>query len=581
MQKIDIIKIISEKKPEMMTKLPGFLLNILKHIIEKITHLREINAFLESHKEKRGAEFIDAFLDEIDCTYSISMKDLRAIPSEGKLLIVANHPLGGLDGLLLYKCIASVRPDVKIIVNDVLLTLDNLSDIFLPFNVFGRVTKEQILGISRALQQEQAVIIFPAGEVSRWSLKGLKDTKWKSGITFLAEQNGAPVLPVYVQAKNSILFYTVSLLAKKISTFLLPHELFNKKGMSVGFKIGSPIPAKSFNTALYNKKHMTKLLKKHIYAIGKNKPGVFLTEKTVVHPGDRKMLYKEIKRAALIGKTTDNKSIYLIESERFPLIMKEIGRLREITFRRVGEGTGSKLDLDVYDTYYKHIVLWDEEELDVVGAYRVGLGHEIMKTKGYKGFYTNTLFDFSGGIGEKIEMSAELGRSFIQAKYWNSHALDYLWMGIGAFLAMHPEVRYLFGPVSISSAYDDEAKKALVHFYRTWFGTSGKVYAKNALFISSPEEETLKQDFPGEDYAKEFKALKNFLRIKGFTIPTLYKQYSELCEPGGVSFYDFTVDHDFKDCVDGFIFVDIAKMKQSKKQRYLERAPLKKFNIPA
>lgn len=578
MQKIDIIKLITEKKPEVMAKLPGFLLNILKHIIEKITHLREINAFLESHLEKRGAEFIDAFLEEIDCTYSISMKDMHAIPSEGKLLIVANHPLGGLDGLLLYKCIASVRPDVKIIVNDVLLTIDNLSDIFLPFNVFEKVTKEQILQINSALQKEQAVIIFPAGEVSRWNVNGLKDTKWKSGIIYLAEQNGTPVLPVYVQARNSFFFYAVSLIAKSFSTLLLPHELFNKKGTSVVFKIGNPIPAKSFNTALYHKKQMIKLLKKHIYAIGKNKPGVFHTEKTVVHPIDRKMLYKEIKRAALIGKTDDNKSIYLIESCQFPLIMKEIGRLREITFRRVGEGTGSKLDMDIFDAYYKHIVLWDEEELDIVGAYRVGLGQEIMKTRGHKGFYTNSLFDFPEEFEEKIEASAELGRSFVQAKYWNSHALEYLWLGIGAFLAMHPEVRYLFGPVSISNSYDDEAKKMLVHFYRTWFGVGEKAYAKNALSIPAKEEEIFRQNFPGEDYTKEFKYLKSFLRIKGFTIPTLYKQYAELCEPGGVVFYDFSIDHDFRDCVDGFILVDIMKMKQSKKRRYLEQEPLKKLN---
>ncbi len=581
MQKIDIMSLIEEKNPDVMKKFPGFLLGILKHAIESITRLRRINDLLAAHQEKRGGDFIDAFLDEIDCTYSVSMKGLKSIPSEGKLLIVANHPLGGLDGLLLYKCITSVRADVKIIVNDVLLAVDNLSDIFLPFNVFERVTKQQILQINQALQKEQAVIIFPSGEVSRWGLKGLRDTKWKSGIVYLAEQNSAPVLPVYVEARNSILFYAVSLLTKKLSTFLLPNELFNKKGMSVGFKIGSPIPAKSFNSMLYSKKQMAKLLKKHIYSIGKNKNGVFHTEKTVVHPGDRKMLYKEIKRAALIGKTADNKSIYLIESAQFPLIMKEIGRLREITFRKVGEGTGFKVDLDIYDTYYKHIVLWDEEELDIVGAYRVALGHEIMRSKGEKGFYTNTLFEFPDGMGEKIEAAAEFGRSFVQAKYWNSHALDYLWMGIGAFLVMHPEIRYLFGPVSISSAYDDDAKKALVYFYRTWFGAPGKAAARNAVFISTPEEELLKQKFPGLDYAHEFKTLKSYLRIKGYTVPTLYKQYSELCEPGGVMFYDFSIDHDFKDCVDGFIFVDIAMMKQSKRQRYLDRVPLKKFNIPA
>jgi hypothetical protein len=180
-----------------------------------------------------------------------------------------------------------------------------------------------------------------------------------------------------------------------------------------------------------------------------------------------------------------------------------------------------------------------------------------------------------------MDVSAELGRSFIQAKYWNSHALEYLWLGIGAFLAMHPEIRYLFGPVSISNSYDDESKKMLVHFYRTWFGASGKVRAGNVLFIPAQEEEMLRQSFPGEDYAKEFKHLKSVLKVKGFTVPTLYKQYSELCEPGGVSFYDFTIDHDFKDCVDGFIFVDVAKMKESKRKRYLEQIPLKNIHNSA
>ena len=572
MFQIDLHNILQNKLPSLYRNKNAFAGKAAETLLSRIMRVKKINAFLSKHETTDGSTFIDNLFDDMDFSYSVSKKDKEKIPSEGKVVIVSNHPLGGLDGLALVKLVLEVRSDVKIVVNDILFQIENLRAFFLPYNLFGSgIQKENITAIDNALKKENAVIFFPAGEVSRLTLYGLQDNSWTRGALHFAEKSNAPILPVFINGKNSASFYLVSAVSKALSVFLLPRELFKQSGKTINIKVGYLISAKTLFAGLLKEKVLIKTLRKHVYQIGKNKKGIFLTERNVIHPVDVKKIKRQLLSAKVLVNLDGRKKIYLLRVDKlFPDVIKEIARLREITFRKIGEGTGEKLDTDAYDAYYHHIVLWDEENLEIMGAYRIGVGSEILEKYGYTGFYSSTLFNFSEQFQYHIPYSIELGRSFVQAKYWNTNALDYLWMGIGAFLKQKPKIQFLFGPVSLSNGFQNEAKEMIVFFYEKWYGNiSGLVNAKNKFRIREQEKKDLASIFNSNNYKDEFKLLKQKLRFYGLSVPPLYKQYTALCEPGGAQFLSFGVDPDFQNCIDGFILIDIDLIKYAKKEKYI------------
>ena len=571
MDQLRIKEIISSKYPQFLSGYPLFVKKYISFTLEKLLYLKRINKFISEHNDKSEIEFIDELLEYLDITYTASSKDRSKIPSEGKLLIVANHPLGGLDGLILLKLISEVRRNVKIIANDLLMNVPNLSNLFLPYDLFyNKNFKKNYEIITNSIKNEDAIIIFPAGEVSRFSFGGIKDSKWKKGVVYFADKYQIPVLPVYIKSRNSIIFYFISLIHKSFSTLLLPHELFNKKGKTFHIKIGNHISHKAFSTKYQKIDFLTKTLKKHVQLIGKNKKGIFETEKNVIHPVETKKLREQLADNKYLGNTSDGKMFYFVDYKNGKDIIKEISRLRELTFRKVGEGTGLKNDFDIFDKYYKHLVLWDDEKLEIAGSYRLGFGKEILDTLGRKGFYTSTLFDYNDKFFNYLPYSIEMGRSFLQSKYWNSLALDYLWQGVGKILQSYPQIRYLFGPVSLSNNYSSEAKNLIIYFYKKWFPEKDNLISSKIPFIISDKSMIEMQEFFSfNDFRKEFILLKNRLKLLGFSIPTLYKQYSDLCAPGGVQFLSFNVDPVFQNCVDAFILIDLTMIKDSKKERYL------------
>jgi putative hemolysin len=571
MKKINIAEILSNQQNTFYNNLPVLIKRIILSFLSSLMHIKQINNFIEVNSKKYGIDFIDELLETLDISYSVSAKDKLKIPSEGKLFIVSNHPLGGIDGLLLIKLISEVRSDVKIIVNDLLMNIDNLSNNFIPFDLFSNKSqRENIEQIYKSLTNNNAVIIFPSGEVSRLGLSGIKDSKWKKSVIQLSKKFKVPVLPVYVNARNSMLFYFISIVNKTFSIFFLPRELFNKKGKTFQIIIGHHIPSEAFENRYHKIEYQIKLLRKHVELIGKGKKGIFASEKNVIHPLPSKLLKHQINKCKVLGLTSDKKKIFLVDSITAPEVLKEIARLREITFRKVSEGTGKKMDVDKYDEYYKHIVLWDEEELEIVGAYRIGIGRTIMPTLGVNGFYTSELFKHSPEMESILLQSAELGRSFVQSKYWNTSALDYLWQGLGVFLRDNPNIKYTFGGVSLSKTYSETAKNHIIFFYNKWFPDRSKLSAaKNKFIMLENEKQELKNIYSSEEYKIDFSTLKEILKNLGYTIPVLYKQYSELCEPDGIKFIDFCIDPDFNDCVDALIIVEVEKIKTAKKERYI------------
>lgn len=313
------------------------------------------------------------------------------------------------------------------------------------------------------------------------------------------------------------------------------------------------------------------MIKKHIYLIGRGKPGVFTTEKSIAHPQQRQELKAELKAAKVFGSTQDDKAIYLVDHTADSAVMKEIGRLRELSFRKVGEGTGRRRGLDEFDRHYRHIVLWDNDKLEIVGAYRIGEVDNIIAQRGLEGLYAHTLFDLSEHFRPKLNKTLELGRNFVQPRYWGSRALDYLWQGIGAYLRHNPDIQRLYGPVSISQNYPKSARDILIYYYSKHFGTPRlPVSPRQPYALEKSALLECKAIVQGRDSETDFKAMREYLHAFGLSVPTLYKQYTEVYETGETQFQAFNVDPDFSNCIDGLVCAGLDQLKPSKRKRYID-----------
>ncbi|MDZ7818048.1 MAG: lysophospholipid acyltransferase family protein [Aliarcobacter sp.] len=568
---IDIQREIEKKFPN-MNKKENFLKKSLFKVAKKIVHEDSINQFLTQNSHLKGFEFVDAVLDYFDFDYTVSSSDLQNIPTSGKVVIIANHPLGGLDALCLLRLVSQVRKDVKIVANDFLAGFEALNSLLIPIDNYKlRQSKSDIKKIYEALNNEEAIIIFPAGEVSRATTKGIKDPVWNKGFLNFAQNANAPILPIFLDAKNSKTFYTISVINKTFSTLLLSHEMFNKKSKRIGMKVGQIIPNENIAPKGIDKKFLLNLYRKHLYSLKKGKKSFFETQSAIAHPVSRIDLLNELKKSKLIGQTADGKKIYLYDYTEDSIVLKELGRLRELSFRKVGEGVNKKRDTDKYDIYYQHIILWDENDLEIVGSYRIGNSDFIFKNIGVKGFYSNNLFKYNEEFTPYLKNSIELGRSFVQPKYWGTRALDYLWFGIGAYLKNNPNIKYMFGPVSMSATFPTVAKDMMIFYYSHYFKEKVNLVEAKTPYQFSNNISEIKELFDLEDKKKDFKFLKSTLANIGVSIPTLYKQYSEITEDGGIKFLSFNIDKNFGDCIDGFILVEVDKIKDSAKKRYINK----------
>ncbi|QOP44369.1 GNAT family N-acetyltransferase [Sulfurimonas sediminis] len=569
---IDVEKMIIKKYPKL--KNSRVIKGAISKFADSVVHEKQINEFIKKNRHLGSFEFIDEALQYLNFDFSVSDKDLQNIPSSGRVVIIANHPLGSLDALALIKLVSNVRKDIKVVANDFLEVITPIKNILINVNNFkARQKKETVAQVYAALDAEEAVIIFPSGEVSRATPTGIKDKIWHKGFLKFAKKGNAPILPVFIGGKNSKTFYSVSALNKKLAALLLAHEMFKQKHKAIEMIVGELIPYENIMPKGIQKDKLVKLYKKHLYALKKNE-SYFETQKAIAHPEDRRDLKKELKSSQLLGETKDGKKIYLYSSsDNNSIIINEIGRLRELSFRKVGEGINKKRDIDKYDRCYKHIILWDEEDLEIVGAYRIAECADIIKKFGVDALYTTTLFDYNEAFLPYLPDAIELGRSFVQPKYWGSRALDYLWYGIGAYLKNNPHIRYMYGPVSLSENYAKTAKDMILYFYDENFqDRQNLVSAKNPYNFKTDETliANLKKEFSAPEYKENFKTLKKALGSINANVPTLYKQYADLCEKGGIQFCAYNIDSDFSNCIDSFIVVDISKIKASQRKRYLK-----------
>lgn len=559
---IDISQLLHQHLPNLCER--PLLRHLTLRFFSWLFNAPAFAAFAQRYPQLRGLDFVSQVLRDLNIQYQINGLACDNIPAQGRVIIAANHPIGSIDGLILMHLIGRIRPDTKMVANQLLNQLTPLrSLLFAVDNVHQQTARQNILAIHQHLLNDGALIIFPAGEVSRLSARGIEDGQWQSGFIKLAQRTGSPVLPIHISGRNSLSFYLASCLHKPASTLLLVRQLFNRHRQIFKLTIGGQISAHTL--APLPAKTATALLRQQLYQLPQKRPLPLPSEQTIAPQEDRAALTAALAQCEQLGCTPDGQHIYLYRQQaQVPsVILQEIGRLREIAFRAVQEGTGKRRDLDAFDEDYYHLILWHPTGREIIGAYRFIPVAEQLAKKGLAGLYSHSLFCLEEKLAPCLNQAIELGRSFIQPRYWGKRGLDYLWFGIGAYLARHPQYRYLFGPVSVSGQLPQAAKDLLVSFYRQYFAPD------MALAPSRHPYPPTANLFAGKDYQHDMASLKQQLSQLGCTIPTLYKQYVELCENGGVQFMDFGIDPDFNHCIDGLVWVDITRIKPAKKARYI------------
>jgi putative hemolysin len=547
-----------------------------------------------------GREFVDGALRTFRFSYRVSDEDLARIPESGPVVVVANHPFGGLEGLILAGLLASRRSDVKIMANFLLERIPELAEFFIFVDPFGSsgAAKQNIRPLKESLahlRRGGILGVFPAGEVSHLQFKNrrptVSDPVWSASVARMVRKTGATVVPMYFDGTNSRLFQLLGLVHPRLRTALLPREFLNKAGRPIEARIGTPIPFSRLEQLCEGEDNADELVIRYLrmrsYLLGargtksRPRPKLFLPkaparQEALIPAGDPQLMADEI--AALpknchMFKSGDF-SVICAEAGQIPLILREIGRLRELTFRKVGEGSGKACDLDAFDRYYLHLFIWNETGREVVGAYRIGRTDEILARMGQRGLYTDTLFVLKERFLRHISPALEMGRSFVRPEYQKSYSsLLLLWKGLARFVVQNPAYKILFGPVSITNEYKTASRQLIARYFKE----------QNAL----PELARLVRP---RTPLKEQHWLKNAARTlvtdlddlvdlladiesdqKG--IPVLLRQYLKL----GGKLLAFNVDHEFADALDGLIVVDLLRTDRKQLERYMGKEGLAGF----
>lgn len=460
--------------------------SIINKIIKKVLCFEKIKRTYEKIGYCQGSvNFLNRLLKYLDISYNITEEDIDHIPSSGPVIVVANHPFGGIEGIILAEIIKSIRNDVKLMANYLLQCIPELRELFIfvdPFHQNNSI-KNNLKPLKNALAWVQGggvLGIFPAGEVSHlhWRQRAIVDPAWNHICARLVRKTGATVVPVFFHGVNGLLFQILGLVHPRLRTALLPHELMNKRGKTLQLKVGNPIPFEKLRS-FASDAEMTAYLRLRTYILKAHHDRQRSPRRQVVLRGRPQSMeapvalrrygpriIQEVGALSpenLLVKSGDF-SVFLARPPQIPYLLREIGRLRELTFRQAHEGTGKPLDLDIFDRHYLHLFIWNQAKDEVVGAYRLGPTDLILHQFGQRGLYTSTLFKYKTALLDRINPALELGRSFVRAEYQKNYAsLLLLWKGIGNFVARNPRYRILFGPVSINNQYHTISQQLMVN----------------------------------------------------------------------------------------------------------------------
>ncbi len=578
---------------------PGVLsrVSMLPGLAAKLTPVGKIRKLYRQAQQSPEGFHLEALLSQMRIQMRISDVDQARIPKAGPVVVVANHPYGVLDGAILTVLLTRARPDVKVLTNFLLADIPELQEhcIFVdPFHT-DRSLESNRRPLREALSWLQGggmLAIFPAGEVSHWQGAGahITDPEWSDTAVRLIRKTGATTLPIYFCGHNGVGFQVLGMLHPKLRTAFLLQEFIQQEGKTIEVRVGSTVPQESIQ-ACPDDREAAEYLRWRTYLLARRKKAEISwpralrsrfaekIQEPLAAPVSSDLLSEEIRTLSPSRVLAENGelTVYLGETSEIPNLLLEIGRLRELTFRLAGEGTGLSRDVDAFDDYYSHVLLWNHRKQELVGAYRAGNTAEILAKHGVAGLYTSTLFRFDAMLFEKLGPALELGRSFIRPEYQRQYApLLLLWKGIARLVTMYPEVSVLFGAVSISNDYNGASREMIFRFFESRMeedDLAGLVHPR------TPFRPGLLRRW---DCKSMCYALKNLEELSepiadveqdGKGLPILLRQYAKI----GGKLIGFNVDRKFSKVLDGLVVVDLRQTDRAVLDRYMGREAAARF----
>ncbi|MFK5972537.1 MAG: lysophospholipid acyltransferase family protein [Flavobacteriaceae bacterium] len=561
----------------------GFLGTFIAWTLMLVTRISSLNTYYNTIKHLNGLDYADAILAHYEIDFEIPEEDFKRLPKEGPYITISNHPLGGIDGILLLKLMIQQRPDYKIIGNFLLHRMAPIIPYVIPVNPFEnhKEVKSNIAGFKSAirhLKDGHPLGIFPAGEVSTHKDgKLIVDRPWEEAALKLIRRAEVPVVPIYFHAKNSRLFYRMAKISDTFRTAKIPSEVCSQRSRSIKVRIGQPITVAS-QKEQKTLKDFTELLRKKTYILSNAYEKERLIDQlptTLKIPKAPKKIASAVRTEVIQGEIeklrekdcrllqSKNYEVFLARAIDMPFILKEIGRQREVTFRAIGEGTNNSIDLDKFDEYYHHLFLWDNTEKTIVGAYRMGMGIEIFEKYGIDGFYLQDLFRFEPELFGMMQKSIEMGRAYIVKDYQQKPMpLFLLWKGIVHTTLRHPEYKYLIGGVSISNQFSNFSKSLMIEFMKSNYWDP---YV--AQYIRPKKEFKVKLNDADKEFVfdeakadlNKFDRLINEFEPGNLRLPVLIKKYIKQ----NAKVVAFNVDPLFNNSVDGLMYIKISDLPKS------------------
>lgn len=553
----------------------GFLGQAISKGIMRATKLDELNNAYAQRANLSAIAFIDSMFDYLGIDYKVYEKDLARIPKTGPFITVSNHPLGGIDGMILLRLLLERRPDFKVMGNFLLERVSPLKPHIVSVNPFEdyKNVRSSYMGLKAALKQlreGKPLGIFPAGEVSTLREGEITDREWMPEAMRFIQKAKVPIVPIYFHARNSDRFYAWSSMSGLLRTVMLPAEMTSQHQREITVRIGKAIPP--FSLENYGSTaQFSAYLRKKTYLLSRSLSTEKEEEKQtqqseILAPVAKELLEQEANWCRDNGKrlfSFKQYELFVAQQAEVPNVVTEIGRQREIVFRAVGEGSNNAIDLDNYDTYYHHLFIYDKEEKALVGAYRMGIGREIYKEKGLDGFYLNELFCFDEErFAPILENGIELGRAFVAKAYQRKPmSLFLLWKGI-LMMLIKEDLKYLLGGVSISDRYSAFSKSVIIDFMQShYFDTDLAQYVKARQPFKvnlAAEEKELLAKCTDNDLQKLDSLIDELEPHTGMKLPVLLKKYVKQ----NTKLIGFNIDPKFNDALDGLMYVCIDEIPE-------------------